>query len=45
MLGEDPGLEQLVHAVYGQEARHISGQVLCYRHLPFEINNFFGRGI
>jgi hypothetical protein len=42
MLGEYPGLEQLVHAVYGQEAGHISGQVLRYRHLPFQ-NNFFGR--
>jgi hypothetical protein len=42
MLGEDPGLEQLVHAVDGQEAGHVSGQVLRYRHLPFQ-NNFFGR--
>jgi hypothetical protein len=43
MLGEDPGLEELVHAVDGQEAGHISGQVLRYRHLPFENNNFFAR--
>jgi hypothetical protein len=42
MLGEDPGLEELVHAVDGQEAGHISGQVLRYRHLPFQNNNFFG---
>jgi hypothetical protein len=34
MLGEDPGLEELVHAVDGKEAGHISGQVLRYRHLP-----------
>jgi hypothetical protein len=34
MLGEYPGLEELVHAVDRQEAGHISRQVLRHRHLP-----------